>query len=55
LRDQRGWDEPAAFMDRLVEDGLCSWAARSAPTCAAGLESLEPWEIPLGESPMPSG
>jgi uncharacterized protein YciI len=81
LRQQDSWDEHAAFMDGLVEDGfvllggplgadralLIVDAASEeevrerlaqdpwTPMRMLVVESVEPWEVLLGELPMPSG
>ena len=81
LREQDAWDEHAAFMDDLVDDGfvllggplganralLIVEAASEeevrerlaqdpwTPIRMLGVESVEPWEILLGELPTPSG
>jgi uncharacterized protein YciI len=81
LREQDAWDEHAAFMDDLVDDGfvllggplganralLIVEAASEeearerlaqdpwTPTRMLGVESVEPWEILLGELPTSSG
>ena len=81
LRQQDSWDEHAAFMDGLVEDGfvllggplgadraLLIVDATSeeevrerlaqdpwTPMRMLVVESVERWEVLLGELPMPSG
>ena len=81
LREQDVWDEHAAFMDGLVEDGFvllggplgehralliviadseAEVRARLAqdpwtPMRVLGVERVEPWEVLLGELPMPPG
>jgi uncharacterized protein YciI len=81
LREQDAWDEHAAYMDGLVEDGFVLLAGplgddRALLIVDAGseeevrerlaqdpwtpmrmldVESVEPWEVLLGELPIPSG
>jgi uncharacterized protein YciI len=82
LREQDSWDEHAAFMDGLVDDGFVvlggpvdggAWVLQVvladsaeairerfaqdpwAPMDLLRVMAVEPWEVLLGELPMPAG
>jgi hypothetical protein len=42
LREQQRWDEHAAFMDGLADDGFVLWAGG-----LLRVATVEPWEILL--------
>ena len=82
LREQDAWDEHAAFMDALVDEGFIvlggpvgggNWVLHVVradsedairerlaqdpwvPMDLLRVKAVEPWEVLLGELPMPAG